>query len=405
MCGPTRRSAALNTICCTSSNNVASSSSSSSSSSSIEGDYYEFCNHACYYESKGDRERARVHVVFLHGFGTGTFHYRKQLETLGGRIDDDDDDDDDGSMMMCAWSMDICGQGKSWPRKKEDIAEFEYSMDTWAKQVEFFVREIVLRGARKEDKPTKVVLAGNSLGGKLALYVSATCDDAVDGIVLLNATPFWGFLKKRIGFLNKENDVLVRLTQPYWDTFRSKENVRRLLNMVYADETKIEESLIDDIIEPTENEFAIRAFISTFTSPKASKMSYDEMLETIRDRNESLRVGLVYGREDPWVVPLWGQRLKRVIKNATYYELSPVGHCPNDEAPEAVNLVIESLVRDWFFNDSDDDAFKASSVPLPKSIQGVSIELVDGSPRNAFEKMDYWKDQFFVRKTNIKSDA
>ena len=66
--------------------------------------------------------------------------------------------------------------------------------------------------------------------------------------------------------------------------------------------------------KPTENEFAIRAFISTFTSPKASKMSYDEMLETIRDRNESLRVGLVYGREDPWVVPLWGQRLKRVIK-------------------------------------------------------------------------------------------
>ena len=391
---PTKQSA-LNIICCTLSN--VASSSSSSSSSSIEGDYYEFCNHACYYESKGDRERARVHVVFLHGFGVGTFHYRKQLDNLGGG-------GDDGSM-MCAWSMDICGQGKSWPRKREDIADFEYSMDTWAKQVEFFVREIVLRGARKEDKPTKVVLAGNSLGGKLALYVSATCDDAVDGIVLLNATPFWGFLKKRIGFLNKENDVLVRLTQPYWDTFRSKENVRRLLNMVYADETKIEESLIDDIIEPTENEFAIRAFISTFTSPKASKMSYDEMLETVRDRNESLRVGLVYGREDPWVVPLWGQRLKRVIKNAKYYELSPVGHCPNDEAPEAVNLVIESLVRDWFFNDSDDDALKASSVPLPKSIQGVSIELVDGSPRNAFEKMDYWKDQFFVRKTGIKADA
>ena len=391
---PTKQSA-LNIICCTLSN--VASSSSSSSSSSIEGDYYEFCNHACYYESKGDRERARVHVVFLHGFGVGTFHYRKQLDNLGGG-------GDDGSM-MCAWSMDICGQGKSWPRKREDIADFEYSMDTWAKQVEFFVREIVLRGARKEDKPTKVVLAGNSLGGKLALYVSATCDDAVDGIVLLNATTFWGFLKKRIGFLNKENDVLVRLTQPYWDTFRSKENVRRLLNMVYADETKIEESLIDDIIEPTDNEFAIRAFISTFTSPKASKMSYDEMLEMVRDRNESLRVGLVYGREDPWVVPLWGQRLKRVIKNAKYYELSPVGHCPNDEAPEAVNLVIESLVMDWSFNDSDDDALKASSVPLPKSIQGVSIELVDGSPRNAFEKMDYWKDQFFVRKTGIKADA
>ena len=95
-----------------------------------------------------------------------------------------------------------------------------------------------------------------------------------------------------------------------------------------------------------------------------------------------------------------GTKIKKGDKNAKYYELSSVGHCPNDEAPEAVNLVIKSLVREWFFDDSDDDA-KASSVPLPKSIEGVSIELVDGSPRNAFEKMDYWKDQFFVRKTGI----
>ena len=197
-----------------------------------------------------------------------------------------------------------------------------------------------------------MVLAGNSLGGKLALYVAATSEDITDGIILLNATPFWGFLEKRVRFLTKENEFIVKLTQPYWDNFRSKENVRRLLTLVYADKTKIEESLIENIIEPTENEFAIRAFISTFTSPKASRLSYDEMLETIRDRNESMffKVALCYGREDPWVVPLWGQRLKRVIKNATYYELSPSGHCPNDETPEAVNAVVRSLLDEWFFS-------------------------------------------------------
>ena len=111
---------------------------------------------------------------------------------MGGRIDDDDDDDDDddgddGSMMMCAWSMDICGQGKSWPRKKEDIAEFEYSMDTWAKQVEFFVREIVPAVKRRTNR-RKSCFRDLIRWEELALYVSATCDDAVDGIVLLNAT-------------------------------------------------------------------------------------------------------------------------------------------------------------------------------------------------------------------------
>jgi len=76
--------------------------------------------------------------------------------------------------------------------------------------------------------------------------------------------------------------------------------------------------------------------------------------------------------------------LKRVIKNATYYELSPSGHCPNDETPEAVNAVVRSLLDEWFF--SAETASVRST--LPKKIDGVSIELVDGSPRNVFEKVD-----------------
>ena len=320
-----------------------------------------------------------MHVIFLHGFGVGTFHYTKQLIGLGSEED---------SSRTCAWSMDICGQGKSWPKTREDVAEFEYSLDSWRDQVEYFIREVVLKAAAdsEENEEVKIVLAGNSLGGKLALYVSATCEDLIDGIVLLNATPFWGFLEKRVSFLTKENDFIVKLTQPYWDNFRSQENVRRLLNLVYADESKIEESLIEDIIAPTENEHAIRAFISTFTSPKASRMSYDKMLEVIRDRNDSIKVAMCYGREDPWVVPLWGQRLKRVVTSAKYYELSPAGHCPHDEAPECVNAVIRSLIGEWFST--------AETVAPPKSIDGVSIELVDGSPRNVFEKLDYWKDRY-----------
>ena len=354
-------------------------STSSSSISSIVGDYYQFANHSCYYERKGDAKRADVHVIFLHGFGVGTFHYTKQLIGLGSEED---------SSRTCAWSMDICGQGKSWPKRREDVAEFEYSLDSWRDQVEYFIREVVLKSAAgsEENEEVKIVLAGNSLGGKLALYVSATCEDLIDGIVLLNATPFWGFLEKRVSFLTKENDFIVKLTQPYWDNFRSKENVRRLLNLVYADESKIEESLIEDIIAPTENEHAIRAFISTFTSPKASRMSYDKMLEVIRDRNDSIKVAMCYGREDPWVVPLWGQRLKRVVTNAKYYELSPAGHCPHDEAPECVNAVIRSLIGEWFST--------TEAASPPKSIDGVSIELVDGSPRNVFEKLDYWKDRY-----------
>jgi pimeloyl-ACP methyl ester carboxylesterase len=39
------------------------------------------------------------------------------------------------------------------------------------------------------------------------------------------------------------------------------------------------------------------------------------------------------GRDDPWVVPIWGQRLKRRLPEAQYLELAPAGHCPHHEAP------------------------------------------------------------------------
>ena len=38
--------------------------------------------------------------------------------------------------------------------------------------------------------------------------------------------------------------------------------------------------------------------------------------------NVGCPVCLIYGRDDPWVVPLWGQRAKRARPDADYYEAS-----------------------------------------------------------------------------------
>ena len=58
---------------------------------------------------------------------------------------------------------------------------------------------------------------------------------------------------------------------------------------------------------------------------------------------------LVYGREDPWVRPIWGQRAARRYAEAgtvaPYYELSPAGHCVHHEAPGAVAACVLELVR------------------------------------------------------------
>ena len=67
----------------------AASSSSSQSSSEVVVDNgslkkdarYTWRGHDVHYERSGDVNAAK-HVVFLHGFGVWTFHYRAQLEEL-----------------------------------------------------------------------------------------------------------------------------------------------------------------------------------------------------------------------------------------------------------------------------------------------------------------------------------
>lgn len=66
----------------------------------------------------------------------------------------------------------------------------------------------------------------------------------------------------------------------------------------------------------TQHPLALDAFVSILFAPQ-SQLSFTRMLEAMQ-----CPVCMVYGREDPWVVPLWGQRLKRLLADAVYLEVS-----------------------------------------------------------------------------------
>lgn len=46
-------------------------------------------------------------------------------------------------------------------------------------------------------------------------------------------------------------------------------------------------------------------------------MTFEEMIDKI-----DVPMALIYGKEDPWVVPLWGHRIKRQRPETLYYEVS-----------------------------------------------------------------------------------
>ncbi|VAI89312.1 hypothetical protein VPH35_130181 [Triticum aestivum] len=294
-----------------------------------------------YYEKSGTKNSKAPAVLFLPGFGVGTFHFEKQLMDLGRDYK--------------VWTMDFLGQGMSLacedPAPKAMAEEDEesywgfgqdsqpwadelvYSVDLWRDQVQHFIEEVI-------GEPVYIV--GNSLGGFVALYLAASSPHLVKGVTLLNATPFWGFLPNpaRSPRLSKIfpwagtfplPSVVRKLTETVWQKISDPRSIQKILRQVYADHSTNVDKVFSRIIETTEHPAAAASFASIMFAPMG-QISFQEALS--RCQRQDIPISLMYGKEDPWVTPYWGIRVKQQVPEAPYYEISPAGHCPHDEVPE-----------------------------------------------------------------------
>ncbi|KAI4384649.1 hypothetical protein MLD38_002770 [Melastoma candidum] len=339
-----------------------------------------------HYEKAGCENLESPQMLFLPGFGVGSFHYEKQLKDLG--------------RGYRVWSLDFLGQGKSLPfedpapksrsGKSEEggdsswgfgeeseawASQLVYSMDLWQEQVRHFVEEVI-------KEPVYVV--GNSLGGYVALYFAACYPHLVKGVMLLNATPFWGFLPNPVksprfarifpwaGTFPLPSGVR-KLTEIVWEKISDPKSIAEVLRQVYADHTINVDKVFSRILETTQHPAAAASFASIMFAPQG-ELSFGDSLSMCKINN--VPICLVYGKEDPWVKPIWGRQIKRQIPEAPYYEISPAGHCPHDEVPEVVN----HLLRGWIKN--------------LESRGSASLPLID-DPQNLDRNID--RDMEFIR--------
>lgn len=308
-----------------------------------------------HYEKAGCENVGSPPVLFLPGFGVGSFHYEKQLKDLG--------------RDFRVWALDFLGQGRSLPfedpapqyNRENDLegketlwgfgektepwaSQLVYSIDLWRDQVQYFVEEVI-------GEPVYVV--GNSLGGFVALYFAASNPHLVKGVTLLNATPFWGFLPNPVrsprlarifpwaGTFPLPSRVR-KLTELVWQKISDPGSIAEVLKQVYADHSTDVDKVFSCILETAEHPAAAASFASIMFAPQG-QLSFNEALSGCRKNN--IPVCLMYGKEDPWVKPVWGLQVKRQVPEAPYYEISPAGHCPHDEVPEVVNYLLQGWIK------------------------------------------------------------
>jgi pimeloyl-ACP methyl ester carboxylesterase len=326
---------------------------------------------------------ALLPIVFLPGFGVGTFQFTAQLEALGGE--------------RPVFALDWLGQGESWPDSEDAERGLRYDADLWREQLEAFF-DVVLNG-----RPA--ILAGNSLGGFIGAQLALKRPELVGGLVLMNATPLWSFAPPA-----RETDAWrpfgwdATLPAPrapffigsrWFDTLRNPATIATMLGGVYADSRTVAAAINRPLAPTGDLPAAISAaaskrgghsaFTSILFSPKTETSFEDALLAICTRETPPPPIALLYGREDPWVVPLWAERAHRrtawadlaagppapppdgqgVRRTAdvVHYALSPAGHCPHHEAP----MLINELLRLWCRAVDTADGRAADAMPAEVS--------------------------------------
>ena len=86
---------------------------------------------------------------------------------------------------------------------------------------------------------SKVVLAGNSLGGFIAANLASQRPDLVEGLVFLNATPFWGANRENFPVWKGTLPVpptIQRIAAQWWNSIRTTGTITTMLDFVYVSE-------------------------------------------------------------------------------------------------------------------------------------------------------------------------
>ncbi|MCW6034751.1 alpha/beta fold hydrolase [Spirulina subsalsa FACHB-351] len=269
------------------------------------------------YQQCGTGEPA---VILIHGFGASWGHWRKTLPVLG--------------QTMRVYAIDLIGFGAS---AKPHPSQLNYTFETWAQQIADFCQEIV---------QTPVFLIGNSIGCIVAMQTAVTYPDWVRGVATLNCSLRMLHERKRHEIpwhQQLSTPILQNLLRQPWFGYRffhfmaRPQFVRQALLQAYHRPEAVTDELLTLLMKPAADEGAADVFIA-FTTYSQGPLPED--LYPIMP----CPTLILWGTEDPWEKFEWGQKFADLPTVEKFIPLPGVGHCPQDEAPELVNPILQEWI-------------------------------------------------------------
>ncbi|KAG7368951.1 alpha/beta fold family hydrolase [Nitzschia inconspicua] len=278
-------------------------------------------------------------ILLIHGFGANLNHFRYQFPVLteaGYRVH----------------ALDLLGFGAS-PKP----GHVQYSMELYVQLVTDFIQSRRNKSQprssfRRRNIPPSWIVAGNSIGGLICLGVAAQLPDTVRGVILFNCSggmtgfrysdvPMWA--RPILWFFQK---ILLgpHVGSSFFSRFKTRANIESILRHqgVYRNQTNVDDELLDILLRPAEDDGAETVFLKTFAGDPGP--TPEEILPNLQ-----CPVLAVWGGDDPWT-PVDsgmhpGTKFSDYCQDFELHTIPNCGHCPHDEAPDVVNFLILSWMK------------------------------------------------------------
>ncbi len=185
-------------------------------------------------------------------------------------------------------------------------------------------------------KIAKFHLAGNSLGGNIAWNYAAEHPEKVEKLILVDASGLPTNKPQPAVFKMAKTPVLSSLFLYVTPKFFIKKN----MNEVYADESKITDNLITRYHKMALRVGNRQAFIDR------ARMDFKLGAKANLEKLKSVQTPtlLIWGAKDSWIPLDNGKRMDSVLPNSKLVVLENSGHVPMEENPKESLVILKDFL-------------------------------------------------------------
>jgi len=283
-----------------------------------------------------ENENDNKPLIFLHGFGANSNHWRKNIKSFA----------ENG---YAVYSIDLLGFGKSDQPGIKEIGKLDNGI--WCDQVTDFITDII-----RPINSNKIVIVGNSLGGLVALTCAVSIPEEISGIIV---SPLPDPIGLKINYSENKSKLktlkykLIRLfvnllpIEFLLYVINRFKLIYYFLNFAYEKKEFIDKELFNLISTPSKRPSAARALraMCLGMATRSNKLKSSFLLSVISEVKK-VPFLLIWGEKDNFIPLNYGKKIAKLFPWVKLEVISNSGHCVHDEDPKLFNKISKEWIEE-----------------------------------------------------------